>query len=80
MALFDRTAKNLGRGPAVLFPADPVDAVSEALLCYDPALKIKNDRFVFREAALALAGVAGGAVVDAHGFPVDRPEDLLGLH
>jgi hypothetical protein len=48
MALFDRTAKNLARGPAVLFPADAADAVSEALLRYDPALKVKDARFVFR--------------------------------
>ena len=29
------------------------------------------------EAALALAGHAGGTVIDTYGFPVDRPEDLL---
>jgi hypothetical protein len=28
-------------------------------------------------AALALAGHAGGLVIDTYGFPVDRPEDLL---
>jgi hypothetical protein len=29
------------------------------------------------EAALALARAAGGVVVDAYGFPVDHPGDLL---
>jgi hypothetical protein len=66
MALSDRTAKNLARGPAVLFPADPADAMSEALLRRDPALKIKNDKFVFRNGALICA--------------LHRSEDLLRLH
>lgn len=48
MALFDRTAKYLSRGPTVLFPADPAGALSEALLRYDPALRVKSDSFVFR--------------------------------
>jgi hypothetical protein len=48
MALFDRTAKHLARGPAVLFPADPADAMAGALLRYDPAAVVKSDRFVFR--------------------------------
>ncbi len=47
MALFDRTAGRLGRGPAVLFPADPADAMAEAVLAYDPAADIKSDKFVF---------------------------------
>ncbi|MBO0818072.1 MAG: hypothetical protein J2P30_23310 [Actinobacteria bacterium] len=48
MALFDRTAKHLARGPAVLFPADPADAMADAVLRYDPATGVKSDRFVFR--------------------------------
>ena len=47
MALFDRTAGRLARGPAVLFPADPADGMAEAVLRYDPAAVVKSDRFVF---------------------------------
>src|SRR5437660_10735342 len=46
MALFDRTAGRLARGPAVLFPADP-DGMAEAVLRYDPAAVVKSDRFAF---------------------------------
>ena len=48
MALFDRTAKHLARGPAVLFPADPAEAMAEAVLSYDPAAGAQRGRFVFR--------------------------------
>src|SRR5215468_8331668 len=48
MALFDRTAKHLARGPAVLFPADPVGAVADAVLRYDPGADVQSDGFVFR--------------------------------
>jgi hypothetical protein len=47
MALFDGTAARLARGPAVLFPADPADAMAEAVLRYDPAAVAKSGRFVF---------------------------------
>src|SRR5947209_4372204 len=47
MALFDRTAGRLARGPAVLFPADPADGMAEAVLRYDPAAVVKSDRFAF---------------------------------
>jgi len=48
MALFDPTAGHLARGPAVLFPADPADAMAEAVLRYDPAVGVRGGRFVFR--------------------------------
>lgn len=32
MALFGPAAKHLAGGPAVLFPADPADAMADALL------------------------------------------------
>jgi hypothetical protein len=48
MALFDRTARQLARGPAVLFPTDPADALAEAVLRYDPAAGVTSDGFVFR--------------------------------
>jgi hypothetical protein len=47
MALFDRTAKHLARGPAVLFPVDPADAMAELVLRYDPAVRVQSDRFAF---------------------------------
>ena len=48
MALFDRTAKHLARGPAVLFPADPAAAMADAALRYDPAAGVQSGKFVFR--------------------------------
>ena len=48
MALFDPAAKHLAGGPAVLFPADPADAMADALLRYDPAAGAQGDSFVFR--------------------------------
>jgi hypothetical protein len=45
MALFDRTAGRLARGPAVLFPADPAAAIAAAVLRYDPAAVVQGDRF-----------------------------------
>jgi len=48
MTLFDRTARRLARGPAVLFPADPAEALAEAALRYDPAAGVESDGFVFR--------------------------------
>jgi hypothetical protein len=48
MALYGHTAHRLGHGPAVLFPADPVDAMAEAVLSYDPAAGVNSDRFEFR--------------------------------
>lgn len=47
MGLFDRTAKHLARGPAVLFPADPADGMAEAVLRYDPAARVTSEAFVF---------------------------------
>src|SRR5262249_20879132 len=58
MALFDRTARHLARGPAVLFPADPADAMAEAVLRYDPAADVDGDRSVSRT-AVQLHGPVG---------------------
>jgi hypothetical protein len=63
MALFDPAAGHLARGPAVLFPADPADAMVEAALRYDPAADVQGNRFVFRND------------VQLHG-PVEVPPDL----
>src|SRR5262249_49832576 len=48
MALFDRTAKHLARGPAVLFAGDPADAMAGAVLRYDPVAGVQSDGFGFR--------------------------------
>jgi hypothetical protein len=48
MTLFDPAAKHLARGPAVLFPADPADAMADAVHRYDPAAGVQGDSFVFR--------------------------------
>src|SRR5215472_13396338 len=47
MALFDHTAERLARGPAVLFAADPADAMAEVILRYDPQASVESDMFVF---------------------------------
>jgi hypothetical protein len=73
--LFDRTAKRLASGPALLFPADPVDAMADAVLSYDPAVRLRRDRFAFGNGVLlygpvnvtpelaAKAGLPGGVTV-----------------
>jgi hypothetical protein len=48
MTLFDPAAKRLAGGPAVLFPADPADAMADAVLRYDPAAGVQGGTFVFR--------------------------------
>jgi hypothetical protein len=52
MGLFDGTAKRLSSGPALLFPADPADAMADAVLSYDPAVQVRGDRFVFGNGVL----------------------------
>jgi len=47
MALFDRTAKHLATGPALLVPAERVDDVTELLHRYHPGVTVKSDRFFF---------------------------------
>ena len=72
MALFDHTAARLARGPAVLFPADLAGAMAEAVLRYDPKVRVKSGEFVFHNgvrlhgpvevtpAAASKAGLASG--------------------
>jgi hypothetical protein len=80
MALFDHTAARLARGSTVLFPADPADAIAEAILRYDPAVTVKSDRFVFRtgvrlhgpaEITTEVATVAGLAAGMTAGYRAD---------
>jgi hypothetical protein len=47
VALFDRTAKHLTAGPALLLAADLSDEIRTALLSYDPALRAGDGRFAF---------------------------------
>lgn len=56
--LFDRTAKRLAGGPTLLFAADPADALAGALLGYDPAARVRGDRFVFGHGVLLYGPVA----------------------
>lgn len=68
MGLFHSTAKLLASRPAVLFPADPADAMADALTSYDPEFQVRSDRFVLGNGVLLygpvevtpeLAGKAG---------------------
>jgi hypothetical protein len=52
MALFDNTARRLAERPAVLFPADPGDALTDLLRRYDPAPRAARDRLVFANGVL----------------------------
>jgi hypothetical protein len=52
MGSFDGTARRLAIGPTLLFPADPVDAMADAVLRYDPAVHVRSDRFVFGNGVL----------------------------
>jgi hypothetical protein len=47
MGLFDRTAKRLTAGPTLLLAADSADAMADALAAYDPALRVRSDRYDF---------------------------------
>ncbi len=57
MALFDRPARHLARGPAVLFPTDPAASMAGAMARYDPAATVKHGRFACRN-GVRLAGPA----------------------
>lgn len=71
MALFDRTAKHLARGPSVLFPADPADAMAEAIFRYDPDATVKSDKIVFHNGVHLYGPVELTAdVVRKAGLPV----------
>jgi hypothetical protein len=50
--LFDRTAKRLAGGPTLLFAADPAGRLTDALLRYDPAMRVRGDRFVLGNGVL----------------------------
>jgi hypothetical protein len=47
MGLFDRTAKRLADGPTLVLAASSAEAITEVLLAYDPAMRMRGDRFVF---------------------------------
>src|SRR5260370_1878544 len=52
MGLFDRTATYLAKGPTLLFPADPVDPLTDLLKLYDPSVRVRGDRLVFANGVL----------------------------
>jgi hypothetical protein len=93
MSLFDGTAKRLASSPAVLLSADPADALADAVTSYDPAVRLRGDRFVFNNGVLLYgpvqitpelerkARLPGGMAVayyaSIYGFPVDSAGDLI---
>jgi hypothetical protein len=52
MGLFGNEAKRLAGRPAVLFAADPADAMADAVTAYDPGVEVRGDRFVFHNGVL----------------------------
>jgi hypothetical protein len=48
MGLFDRTAKRLADGPTLLLATEPADELARLLARYDPAVRVRGDRLVFR--------------------------------
>lgn len=52
MALSGRTAKRLAAGPTLLLAAEVSDEIADALLAYDPALRVRSDRFAFGNGVL----------------------------
>src|ERR1700684_1138678 len=52
MAASGRTAKRLAAGPTLLLAAEVSDEIADALLAYDPALRVRSDRFVFGNGVL----------------------------
>ena len=45
MAPSGRTAKRLAAGPTLLLAAEVSDEIADALVAYDPALRVRSDRF-----------------------------------
>ncbi len=46
-AATDRTAKRLASGPTLVLATDPAAEIADALLAYDPGLRVRSDRFDF---------------------------------
>lgn len=52
MAVSGRTARRLAAGPTLLLAAEVSDEMADALLAYDPALRVRSDRFAFGNGVL----------------------------
>ena len=52
MASSGRTAKRLAAGPTLLLAAEVSDEIADALVAYDPALRVRSDRFAFGNGVL----------------------------
>jgi hypothetical protein len=52
MASSGRTAKRLAAGPTLLLVAEVSDEIADALAAYDPALRVRSDRFAFGNGVL----------------------------
>ncbi len=52
MAPSGRTAKRLAAGPTLLLAAEVSDEIADALVAYDPALRVRSDRFAFGNGVL----------------------------
>jgi hypothetical protein len=52
MASSGRTAKRLAAGPTLLLAAEVSDEIADALVAYDPALRVHSDRFAFGNGVL----------------------------
>jgi hypothetical protein len=52
MAPSGRTAKRLAAGPTLLPAAEVSDEIADALVAYDPALRVRSDRFAFGNGVL----------------------------
>jgi hypothetical protein len=52
MALSGRMAKRLATGPTLLLTAEVSDEIADALVAYDPALRVRSDRFAFGNGVL----------------------------
>jgi hypothetical protein len=50
--LFDNTARRLTSRSALLFAADPAGQMADAVTVYDPGLRVRGGRFVFRNGVL----------------------------
>jgi hypothetical protein len=47
-----RTARRLASGPTLLLTAEVSDEMTDALVAYDPALRVRSDRFAFGNGVL----------------------------
>ena len=47
-----RTATRLAGGPTLLLAAGVSDEIADALAAYDPALRVRSDRFAFGNGVL----------------------------